>query len=85
VSDTRREQTSNDATSRAVSPLDGTVEMLRPECPGEELLLAFVAHRLDQLRAKRVEYHLASCSMCRRLVSDLVREISAPVPTKGSR
>ncbi len=74
VRDSVPEFASTAATSYGIDPL-GVTEMkaLVPACPGEESILAFVAHRLDQVRAMRVEQHITSCLLCRRLVSDLVR------------
>jgi tetratricopeptide (TPR) repeat protein len=50
------------------------------ECPGDESIIAFVARRLDVARNERIEQHLASCVVCRRLVSDLVRSDTLAAP-----
>jgi len=56
----------------------------RWNCPGEEIVAAFIDSRLDEKVKSRVQSHLADCDYCRELVATTVKlqriEASPEVP-----
>src|SRR5687768_9854199 len=61
------------ATERAVGP----------DCPGEDLILAFVQGRLPRDEGREIEVHLDGCDACRRLVSELAKTSLVVEPPPG--
>jgi len=52
-----------------------------PDCPAEDLLVAFVQARLAEEDRARLELHLADCAFCRSQVGFLAREAElGPLP-----
>ena len=47
------------------------------ECPSDELLSAYVDHRLSPAKRAAVEAHLASCTLCRKTVALTVKSQAA--------